>query len=983
MTSNQSFWTQTSRYGVIHKVKPDLRRKYPSLLIIFVHGIFGDCQETWGDMPRWVLDHCSDDADVASFSYPAQPWHRTSVSQAAQDLRTWLETELGDYRHLIFVTHSSGGLVVKYLLTEAFNEINEGLADGSFDFASSKAIWLRTRRIINIAVPHRGGSPLASIGGFLVYSLVFPLLFFPLKLIRFLTQGVKDWGWNALIATLIWRNPWLLRLDHLFESQLARAEQWDLPYPVVNDVYAKSDLAVTIAADHGQRNVFFRGTHGSVKIPVQSGDPIIVIVSEIIRRYLSEVTLSLVDLTLARIDQVNRVAGIDQLIDKELDGQDSATAHATSGRGLVVSGTQAEIRDAILETIRKGGNRPRQLVVTGAAGVGKSTVLRMIGWRLGRAYLENPAPETPVPLLVPLQQVNLAKSDALECSWECLWQWWLDWAKHLEPDMPLDFSWLEQQFTSRASVILFDGVDDFLTNNPVVGLASLIHSFREAARRYSGNQRLTLIFGIRSGFPGLERLADDPRSVFEILRLTPVEAQRLFPESARWLAHIQDPGLLNLALTPLILSNFTPDTQFESRPGRLTQTSIMDQTLRTIVRRSNLIELGPEANRWVDIDQLMYALSLIAWIFFQKSRGEINAAVLCREASEVCQHWKEFFDNHDLFPQAESLMAGFRLVENQQLCKALLQRTVFIATGPETVRFSHRSWQEFLLAHYFSLCLKWGHVFDFGITAFNSRIYKMAGELCHDMVMTEDRLSEILEYCQSVGNTYVSGNLIAFLAWSKVAIDPQALRRLLDMLPRFEALSRIVLIAGLGYRVLVNRQDDRSLVDLRRSLTPKLQEFSNPEVAPVDDPVAWSLAWCYRKAFAVMFDMPLPETPWPEIGFGDEQAQKALPMICKIQGETHRVDDRSRSLQMAFLSAIQEVYSDSNLVIRAMHYLYYLILAQKYDVHVFEISQELPRLLATGSQFEQIVKDCGAVPELLTLYRKFQTVQQEIANPVS
>lgn len=31
----------------------------------------------------------------------------------------------------------------------------------------------------------------------------------------------------------------------------------------------------------------------------------------------------------------------------------------------------------------------------------------------------------------------------------------------------------------------------------------------------------------------------------------------------------------------------------------------------------------------------------------------------------------------------------------------ILQRTVFVSTGPDTVRFIHWSWQEFLLARYF------------------------------------------------------------------------------------------------------------------------------------------------------------------------------------------------------------------------------------------------------------------------------------------
>jgi hypothetical protein len=41
-------------------------------------------------------------------------------------------------------------------------------------------------------------------------------------------------------------------------------------------------------------------------------------------------------------------------------------------------------------------------------------------------------------------------------------------------------------------------------------------------------------------------------------------------------------------------------------------------------------------------------------------------------------------------------------------------------------------------------------------------------------------------------------------------------------------------------------------------------------------------------------------------------------------------------------------------------------------VHVFEVSQELPRLLAPGSPFESIVSAFDSVPELLQLYKNCQ-----------
>ena len=54
---------------------------------------------------QWVLEAAGLDLNVVSFSYPSRPWERAAIPQAADDLKTWLDTELQAYRHLVFVTH--------------------------------------------------------------------------------------------------------------------------------------------------------------------------------------------------------------------------------------------------------------------------------------------------------------------------------------------------------------------------------------------------------------------------------------------------------------------------------------------------------------------------------------------------------------------------------------------------------------------------------------------------------------------------------------------------------------------------------------------------------------------------------------------------------------------------------------------------------------------------------------------------------------
>jgi len=136
-----------------------------------------------------------------------------------------------------------------------------------------------------------------------------------------------------------------------------------------------------------------------------------------------------------------------------------------------------------------------------------------------------------------------------------------------------------------------------------------------------------------------------------------------------------------------------------------------------------------------------------------------------------------------------------------------------------------------------------------------------------------------------------------------------------------------------------------------------------------------------RRTFAGLFGLTPPVVPWPRIGFADAETEVALPMVCSACDGRVVLDARSRSLQLAFLIPIVDAYHDSKVAIRALHYLYYLVVARKHGVHVFELSQELPRLLRPGGAFEKVVESFTLVPEVLELYRNCQVVHAELDVP--
>ncbi len=952
------FWTSETRYGVVHRPAEE-----PGLLLVFVHGLFGDARLTWGSMPEWVCRSAGHDPTVASFFYPSKVWERASITASAGDLRTWLETEFADHQHVIFVTHSTGGLVVKAMLDDAHRLIEEQTTRGEFDYGQSNSIWLRTRRLIYIAVPHSGGAPSTIQVANAAYRIAYPIMAPVLRLVRYATQGGKDWGKNEIIPALRWQNPELLRLEESFIEQQKRALNSGFSVPVTHDIHAKSDLAVPVSAVADERDIYFRGTHGSVKVPAQPDDPIVGIVSDFVARYSGIKELTLTDLTLKRIAEVNAITGTSTLI--KTDGVEPAS-HPSQTVSGATAGSQEQVCAQVVSSVYQGAERPQQVVVTGDAGVGKSAVLRMIAWRLSNAYLANPDRRQPLPLILPLQQISVAELREEDYSWDTLWAWWDDWARTLYPNLGCNLEWLEEVFRHRAVVVVLDGLDDFLTNHGTLGLSLVVRMLDDTMRRYAPNTRFTIVIGVRSSVPGLEKLVRERRDIFEILRLSEKQAANLFPSCDRWLRYVRDQGLLDLVLTPLILSNFEPDCEF-SEDTEFSRSSILQQTIETVIRRSNLTSMRLPGGETVGVEPLLDALAIIGWLIFVKARGEVHSQDLANEAAALRAEWERHFEAMGR-PLDENFGTACRLIQNQDTLDTLLQRTIFIPTGPNRVRCSHRSWQEFLVSRYFFRCVKSGNLSDLRSVAFYSEIYRLTGELLATQTLSQEHIATAIEQWRKTDIGYVVGNLAALLAWSRVGIEPRALDLLLDAVQEPGAVWRMILIGGLGYRVLVDAPGDAALAGIRRGFFPVLCDFADPVRAPVDDPVVTSMAWCYQKAFSARFGMQAPAVPWPALNFEPETTVKALPAVCTMEAGNPVLDDRSRSRQIACLTPIHESYRNHDVVVRGVHYLYYLTAAACHSVHIFEVAEELPQILAEGSKFEEAVRGYTQVPELLQVY---------------
>jgi pimeloyl-ACP methyl ester carboxylesterase len=82
--------------------------------VLFIHGILGDCEETWRDTPiQLMAERALMDADFGSFGYLTRIFDAATTRPHAQQLIAWMRTHLPRYRQIYVVAHSMGGLITR------------------------------------------------------------------------------------------------------------------------------------------------------------------------------------------------------------------------------------------------------------------------------------------------------------------------------------------------------------------------------------------------------------------------------------------------------------------------------------------------------------------------------------------------------------------------------------------------------------------------------------------------------------------------------------------------------------------------------------------------------------------------------------------------------------------------------------------------------------------------------------------------------
>lgn len=138
-------------YGIIPVANTEIETR--KLDIIFIHGLGGHAETTWGDTndnfwPSWLDDDFTD-IGIWTIGYDATPsaWIRDTMpmkDRALNILNNLSLTETLGTRPIVFIVHSMGGLILKYMLNKSKMTNMYG------------HILKHTKGIVFLAVPHDG-----------------------------------------------------------------------------------------------------------------------------------------------------------------------------------------------------------------------------------------------------------------------------------------------------------------------------------------------------------------------------------------------------------------------------------------------------------------------------------------------------------------------------------------------------------------------------------------------------------------------------------------------------------------------------------------------------------------------------------------------------------------------------------------------------------------------------------------------------------
>lgn len=972
-------------------------------LLVLVHGLYNTNQRDWNLLPQWLVETIGHDFNILSYQFNCGVFHKSSIGNAAAELRKTIAETLDSHMHLFFVTHGIGGLVVE----EAVSQDQEAVAV-ELQPSSIPTIAGRAREIIHLGFPQQKAKQASDfILNFLAgFSKGASYLW---ALIRFLGIDFPSFGRNKIFSELQLRSPYINDLQIRFQDAVSLLTEIGLPRPRITLLAENRELVTRW--EPGLCEVIMEFSHHQLKKnPSSAVDPRVFMIANRIRPYIDAPSMAIAYTTVRRARLLDADIALVTGQKKQQPLYTSLLGASTLSDSLLAdrAGSQFAVYKSLLEEIIQGRSSPKNFVLTGGAGVGKSVLLRAIGRAICVKHLESRG-SNPVCILMPMQQVTFSPAELEDVKkdkigvigMEVIFSYWSRFAHLVIADeteertcTPLEVTrvkvdpwvgisqkihsaYLKRELALGNTIIVFDGVDEWLTNYPVIGV-DYLKILQRWIERESNGRTMTLM-GIRATLPNIKTLAPGT-NIFEVLPLTEEDAENLFAGTTSLLNKIADPHLKQLILTPLVLGRLGPviDSlylmEFHSRM------SILRRALRAIISSAGLpsLETGPGTN--IDVNTWIDALSILAWILYRENQFVMQDIEVVSHVNLLRKLWIE---NAAPCASTDDVNQAFAILLDDRSRQAIRIRTVLSAVGPSGIRFLHREWMDLLVAHYLTRAIHSRNAYELQYRAFNKKIYRDASYLLSYLLLELQEEANNQWFVQMYGDSLVHAppialsNIVSTLGNGPVPLDSLCFRYLsLEALKdAYPELPRLTFISSFCMRLLRHEKEDKDWDNLLKESVQALAKFASPGVA-IKARVSASMAWCYANLLQRRFgiNMRVGQVEWPTL---DPRTEEGIAIVRKSEimwttrpdGTTH-TSMQQRTFQVACAHYTLAVRNYPDEEISLIHYLFLVCATLKAgNIHsdayplineVFNISEDLAKRVNTFElpEARQVFESC-------------------------
>lgn len=933
------FWTEEREDGLLHRARPSAAGGRPDALVVLVHGLISDERMWKSEWVRSVLaTQGGIDPDVFAFRYPAWPLSAGSTESAADALGQAIRNVSMDrarangrkfgYEHVYFVTHSNGGRVVKHLVTlEARSARRElsvdrrreeragGDAGGVVTIDGSHSISLRTRRVVNICVPHFGATKGATALLLLLGFLVPAVLLLPALVLRYtLGLAFKPFarlGWNAIPIELLPFWSAHARDEAAWCAERDACAAADLPFPDAVEFTGNDDAA----ADAGARDVLERFRGPGLRTQPFSAAHILTEealrnvlphVQDSVRALASPFVQTLAERTIAenqrteltRLFPVRELLGVaGPAVDR--DGTPTLPKHEGQQRAVFEFLDWHTSRNVPIE---------RRFVVTGAAGVGKSRLLARLCRRRSIHHLAVERDSPAVLIDLKSLPVALVSSDAkIDASgsprvggapslWRSILSAWCSYADALAKGaasfQPGEF---ERLLREQPVVLVLDGVDDFLVR---AGLSwDAMDAVMAELSPLADAQGSTVVLGCRDGIPGVDRFerngwtrirvqtVDEAFAIDRYPYLNDLLAHLRTPPKDRYLSDEQVTQTIHVLLTPLVLEAIGKSGLI---PKETSVPAVLGLAVEGILRESRLSAVrGPigafePATAAIDVRVGESMLQQLARAFYESDgatdavQPQLDFAEIRRRLDGLARRWDHVDGSHAVATCPHCLLRRPEIVHR-------LLTTVFESRLPGHWNFAHRMWSEYLLAGYYVRCTTSENLAEFGAVAYLPWVTALAGQILGGWSPPAQFVERTHASSVESGNVLFVSNLFALAIWNPASqFGSDTVRAFLAAVedPRLPWFPRCLLMSGLGVRLFaiefaMQHPDllppgagagiDRSYVRHKTAIVAALERClrSAGDGAPSCPPLR-SLSWFFLGHLGAVGSEPWPKMSAPE-----------------------------------------------------------------------------------------------------------------------